>query len=267
MHILIVGMGDTGSRLAALLCAQGHTVTGMRRRPPEQAVVGDVQWWVQSAHQANFTPLRPIDWVYVILAPDAHDAAAYQQTFIDSIAPLTTALATHPVQRVVFVSSTSVHGEDHGETIDESTPPNATRYNGATLWHAEQAWRAAWAERLVVVRPSGIYGPQRDRLLRWLQSGKPVATGQWSNRIHVEDLAGFLAHLLVVPNIRPLYLASDDQPTPLDDVMEGLASQHGLPMVARLVTAQSGKKITNQALKQSGYVLHYPNWQQGYVLI
>jgi nucleoside-diphosphate-sugar epimerase len=169
------------------------------------------------------------------------------------------------LQRLVFVSSTSVHGENHGETIDESTLPNATRYNGATLWHAEQAWRTAWGHRLVVVRPSGIYGPQRDRLLNWLQSSKPVATGQWSNRIHVEDLAGFLAHLVVVPNIRSLYLATDDQPTPLDEVLAGLANQHGLPMVERIPTTESGKKITNQALQQSGYVLRYPSWQQGYL--
>jgi nucleoside-diphosphate-sugar epimerase len=157
-----------------------------------------------------------------------------------------------------------VHGEDHGETIDESTPPNATRYNGATLWHAEQTWRAAWGERLVVVRPSGIYGPQRDRLVRWLKSGKPVATGQWSNRIHVQDLAGFLAHMLAVPNIGPLYLATDDQPSLLDEVLAGLASQHGLPMVDRVPTADSGKKIANHALKQTGYVLRYPSWRQGY---
>ena len=168
------------------------------------------------------------------------------------------------MQRVVFVSSTSVHGQDQGEWINEHTPPNAQRYNGAILWSAEQTWRATWGERLLVVRPSGVYGPQRDRLIRWLQSGKPVHMGQWSNRIHVDDLAGFLAHLTCIDAQLPLYLATDNAPVLLNEVLAALAHQAGLPMVAQLPAPIHGKRIDNQALRHSGYVLRYPTWRQGY---
>jgi hypothetical protein len=67
-----------------------------------------------------------------------------------------------------------------------------------------------------------------------------------------------------VPNIRPLYLATDDQPTLIDAVLAGLATQSGLAMIERISSADSGKKIANQALKQSGYALRYGDWRVGY---
>jgi nucleoside-diphosphate-sugar epimerase len=261
MHILIVGMGDTGRRVASLLVAAGHQVTGMRRHPQPQ---DGVDLLAQSALEPDFSMLAPIDQVCVILAPDQHDEASYRQTFVQTIAPLATALADHPVQRVLFVSSTSVYGQSDGDWVDEHSTTEPQRYNGQVLCEAEQLWRRHCGDRVVVVRPSGIYGPSRERLLRWLDQAKPVAAQQWSNRIHVDDLAGFLAHLVRLSSVESLYIATDDCPVPLDQVLQGLATATDKPMVAVLERLPHGKRLDNQRLKDSGFVLNYPNWSQGY---
>lgn len=261
MHILIVGMGDTGSRVARRLVAAGHQVTGMRRHPQPQ---DGITMLAQSALEPNFSALAPIDQVCVILTPDQHDEASYRQTFVQTIAPLAKALADHPVQRVLFVSSTSVYGQSDGDWVDEHSSTEPQHYNGRVLCEAEQQWRQHFAERVVVVRPSGIYGPRRERLLRWLDQAKPVNTQQWSNRIHIDDLAGFLAHLMRLPSVEPLYIATDDCPVPLDQVLQGLATATSKAMVEVLDNVPRGKRLDNQRLKASGFILDYPNWSQGY---
>ncbi|MEC7119850.1 MAG: NAD-dependent epimerase/dehydratase family protein [Pseudomonadota bacterium] len=261
MHSLVIGMGDTGQRVAQGLLALGHRVTGVRRSI--HAVAG-VQMLAQSVHQLDLSNIAPVDQVYVILAPDQSDAAGYQQTFLHSIEPLRQALSVHPVQRLYLISSTSVYAQDQGEWVDEQSPTEPERFNGSVLLQAERHWRALYADRLVVIRPSGIYSAHRRRLVRWLQSGRPVATQAWSNRIHIEDLAGFLVHLATLTQVEPCYIATDDQPCYLDHILAGLADQLHLHMVDRIEQPVSGKRLSNQQLKQSGYVLRYANWQAGY---
>lgn len=261
MHILLVGMGDTSRRIVPLLHAKGHHVSGMRRQPR-----GDegCMMLAQDIHQPDLSALAPIDWVYVILSPDQMDADSYQRTYVDSVAPLTQALRGHPVQRIVFVSSTSVYGQNAGEWIDEHSPTQPQRFNGQLLLQAEHAWQQAWPDRVTVVRPSGIYSPERLRLYRLLEQGKPIATQAWTNRIHIDDLSGFLAYLPDQPTMESMYLATDDTPVPLDVILTTLAEQQGLAKPVLQSAPVSGKRILNTALKRSGYGLKYPTWHSGY---
>lgn len=260
MHILLVGMGDTSRRIVPLLQAKGHHVSGIRRHPR-----GDEGCLVlaQDIHQPDLSALAPIDWVYVILSPDQMDANSYQRTYVESVAPLTHALRAHPIQRIVFVSSTSVYGQNAGEWINEHSPTQPQRFNGQLLLQAERAWQQAWPDRVTVVRPSGIYSAERRRLYRLIEQGKPIATQAWSNRIHIDDLAAFLAHLVEVNGLEHIYLASDDVPVELDRILQALAGEQPLP---RQAAAISGKRILNFSLKRTGFQLKYPSWQSGYLL-
>ncbi|RYY78638.1 MAG: SDR family oxidoreductase [Moraxellaceae bacterium] len=261
MHVLIVGLGDIGRKLATNLVAHGHQVTGMSRTAQTLA---DVRHLAQSVHHLNLEQVPPIDWVYVLLTPDARSAESYAHIFMDSLKPLHSALQKHPVQRVVFISSTSVYGSGQGEWMDETTPPTPDRATAQVLWQAEQQWRQYWQDQLIVVRPSGIYGSNRLRLIRWVQQGKPVKTNQWTNRIHAHDLAGFLAHLTTLTAPMPLYLATDQQPSLQQEVLDYIAQQLNLPKVAAVAGVLAGKRLSNQRLIQSGYRLQYPSYQQGY---
>ena len=265
MHVLIVGLGGIGRKLATNLVAQGHAVTGVSRTP--QVMDGDlsgVKHLAQSVHDANFDQLPPIDWVYVLLTPDARTADSYTHIFVESLKPLYIALKNHPVQRVVFISSTSVYGSGQGEWVGEATAPHPDTPTAAVLWQAEQQWRSAWADKLVVVRPSGIYGPDRLRLISWVEQAKPVKYNQWTNRIHSHDLAGFLAYLMSLQTLLPLYIATDNQPSLQHEILDYIAKQHGISLVAKIDAVLSGKKLSNLKLRQSGYVLQYSSYIEGY---
>lgn len=264
MHVLIIGLGNIGSLLATNLVAMGHQVTGINRSLRSIAGVNAI---AQSVQQLNLAQVVPVDWVYVVLSPDSRTADSYRDVFIDSIAPLQQALHTHPVQRVVFISSSSVYGSRQGEWMDETTPPQPDTPTAQVLWQAEQQWRKVWGNRLTVVRPSGIYGPGRLRLIDWVKQGKPVKLNQWTNRIHSDDLAGFLAHLSSLTELAPLYLATDQQPSLQHEVLAHLAQQLQLENVPTLEAAVSGKRLDGQRLAQTGYQLQYPDYRQGYAMM
>ena len=262
MHVLIVGFGETAKLLANNLLAQGHQVTGLSRSGSPYT---GVQMLAQPVQQADLSRLAAIDRVYVLLSPDERAVAAYQQIFLASLHPLFNALRPHPVQRVVFISSTSVYGPGQGEQVDElSIPQPPVDSTAAVLWQAEQQWRDVWQERLTVVRPSGIYGPGRLRLLRWVQAARPVTLQQWTNRIHIQDLAAILAGLASNPAPEALYLATDLQPALQDEVLDGLAALLGLPALPKQPGVLSGKRLHALHLKTAGYQYLYPDWQAGY---
>ncbi|ONG41235.1 hypothetical protein BKE30_05495 [Alkanindiges hydrocarboniclasticus] len=264
MHVLIVGLGSIGSLLATNLVAMGHQVTGLSRRSRSIAGVTSI---TQTVHQASLDQLSPVDWVYVVLTPDERTADSYRHIFIDSIAPLHQALRQHPVQRVVFISSSSVYGSGQGEWMDESTPAQPDTPTAQVLWQAEQHWFNTWGSTLSIVRPSGIYGPGRLRLIDWVKQGKPVKHNQWTNRIHSDDLAGFLAHLTTCAVPEPLYLATDMQPSLQHEVLAYLAQQQGLEHVRATEAPVTGKRLHCHGLTQSGYRLKYPGYQDGYSMI
>ena len=262
MHVLIVGFGETAKLLANNLLAQGHQVTGVSRSGLPYA---GVHMLAQAVQQADFSSLSPIDRMYVLLSPDERAVDAYQQTFLASLQPLFHALQPHPVQRVVFVSSTSVYGPGQGELVDElGMPQPPVGSTAAVLWQAEQQWAELWQERLTVVRPSGIYGPGRLRLLRWVQAGKPVVQQQWTNRIHIQDLAAILAGLATDPAPESLYLATDSLPALQDVVLDGIAALLGLPALPKKVGEVAGKRLNPLRLLAREYQYQYPTWQEGY---
>ena len=99
-------------------------------------------------------------------------------------------------------------------------------------------------------------------------SGSPV---MYSNRIHRDDCAGVLAHLidltLAKRPIEPLYLASDCEPAPLHEVMTWLAKQLKVASTATIqspLRRRASKRCDNSRLVESGYVFQYPSYREGY---
>lgn len=260
-RLLIAGCGDLGVRLAARLTQ--WDVHGLRRRPERlpqtlTAHAGDL------LQPETFRPLHGHwDAVVYTATPSARVAQDYRRAYVEGLARL---LDVVRADRLVFVSSTAVHGEDHGEWVDETTPARPSSFNGEILLEAEALAVAADGIRL---RFSGIYGPGRDWLLRSLRAG-PVKCRRtpplWTNRIHSEDCAGTLAHLLGLAAPESLYLASDARPAPRWDVLRWLAEAMGLagPVEDPRSSEGQGKRIRSHRLLDSGYALRYPDYTSGY---
>ncbi len=263
-RLLIAGCGDLGTRLARRLDRDEWQVHGLRRRV-ERLPEGVVPVGADLCDPDSLSTLAA-DWDAVIYqaTPDAYDEAGYRAAYIEGLANL---LARVETRRLVFVSSTAVFGQDDGEWVDERCDTRPPRFNGRVLLEAE-ALAGRSAPEPTVVRFSGIYGPGRDVLVRKLASGEASCREhppQWTNRIHADDCAGVLAHLLSLERPGPLYCASDGHPTPRCEVLDWLAGRLGVAAPRREDRpGGQGKRVANARLLGSGYRFIHPDYRSGY---
>lgn len=255
---LIAGAGDVGGRLARLRAAQGDAVLAVRRRETA-ALPGVLALQADLATGRGLQQLpRELQTLVFCAAPDQRNESAYRALYVDGVRRL---LDRVDCQRLVFVSSTAVYDQDAGEWVDESTPARPPRFNGEVLLAAEAV--VAGHPGGIVLRCSGLYGPGREAMLDKARRGEP-GRRHWSNRIHVEDAAQALAHLLDLPEPQRLYLGNDDQPTLECELLDWLRARAGLPAVGAVPVAESGRRISNRRLRESGWLPVHPDFRSGY---
>jgi electron-transferring-flavoprotein dehydrogenase len=256
--VVVAGAGDVGGRLAALRLACGDDVITLRRRDAD-AVPGLRRLRADLATGEGLAKLpRQVRSLVFCAAPDQRDETAYRALYLDGLRRL---LDACDAQRVLFVSSTAVFGEDAGEWVDEETVPRPAAFNGRILLEAEQA--LASHDAGVALRLSGLYGPGRDWMLRRARAGEPGAP-RWTNRIHVEDAALALSHLLDLDAPRPLYLGNDDLPALEHEVLAWVRQREALPAVAPAGGAMTGRRVRNARLRASGWQPRHPDYRSGY---
>ncbi|GAA0916489.1 NAD-dependent epimerase/dehydratase family protein [Rothia nasimurium] len=265
--ILVAGAGDIGLRAARQLALRGHRVYAMRRRPVPLA--GDPVTWLSGdlTDPATLRRLPVVDAVIFAPAPDGRDEALYRALFVDGLRNLLKALPDPP-RRTVFVSSSAVYGAQGEGWVDEDTPPDPPGFNGRVLLEAEQ-WLATQGIGGVAVRFAGLYGPGRTQLLDRLREGKVVVPrGQevFANRIHVDDAAASLVHVLALDKPASLYVGVDDTPLPIDVLYDHLADLLGVPHPADGPgpAGVGSKRLSNARLRQSGFHCRWPDSREGY---
>ena len=266
--VLIAGCGDVGNALGLRLIDDGCRVWGIRRRVAALAP-GIEPWRVDLLEPSTLdAPPARFDTVFYTASADRRDEEAYRAIYVDGLRHLLGALrsAGCPLRRVFFTSSTAVYGQSGGEWVDESSPTEPRGFNGRILLEAEALLRDA-PEQGVSVRLSGIYGPGRTRLVRKVWSGEAVATEAWTNRIHVEDCAGALHHLLRLEAPKALYVGSDDTPATTAEVVTWMGEALGVEAPAPGPAKSLNKRCSNALLRGDGYVFRYPSFRDGYAQI
>lgn len=269
----MVGCGDIGNRVARALHQQGHQVTGLKRRPldtpqPFPVICCDIRSAESLSHLG-----KDFDYVVFIVSAGSRQAEAYQALYGTGLDNLLDHFAqVEKPPRWLMVSSTSVYGQQQGEWVDENSPTQPQSASSQWLLAAEQRIGAANPLNCVV-RFSGIYGPGRDWLLR--RSAQAEAIQQqppsYTNRIHRDDCVAVLLFLLdkmqTGENLQSCYLASDNDPAPLWDVMCWIASQYSHPAASGLILssdAPQNKRCSNARLRALGYEFLYPGYREGY---
>ena len=267
--VLIAGCGDVGNALAARLLTDRCEVWGVRRRV-EALGEGVQPWRVDLTEPSGFgTPPAAFDYLFYVASADRRDEDHYRSIYVDGLRDLLAALRTAgcPLRRVFFTSSTAVYGQSAGEWVDETSATEPLGFNGRVLLDAEAIVREA-PEKGINVRLSGIYGPGRTRLVRKVWNGEAVPTSSWTNRIHVEDCAGALHHLMRIETPEGLYLASDDEPATTADVVTWLSGELGVPAPPRPKAEDQPERLNKRCrttrLRDSGYRFELPTFREGY---
>lgn len=277
MKILLAGCGDIGQR-TALKFAQlpsGHQCFGLKRNPQNlPASITPIAGNMTDVEQLTSILNQQFDVVIVTLTPQSFTEQAYRDSYVAGAEALAAAIEetqSRP-KLVLWVSSTSVYGNNQGAWVDETTPTNPVSFSGQLLLQAEQTiGRLPCAYS--IVRFSGIYGSGRTRMLDQIKAGKgrPAQPEQWSNRIHSDDCAGVLAHLVELfdrgETLESIYLGTDKEPVTQHDMRRWMASQMQVQLTEEIVVQNAIRRCSNRRLLESGYEFIYPGYREGYLAL
>jgi len=275
-RILIAGCGDIGVAAGQLLADDGHDVVGLRRHPP----ANDNKIRYIKADLSDSSDLDKLDsgfdLVIYILTPDDRSEQSYRNVFELGVAKLLNFFSRNsPDTGFIFVSSTSVYGQTHGEWVDEESVTEPGNITGKIILQAERAFLAHCSSNCII-RFSGIYGRNRSRLLDLVAKGGEVQyqPAYYTNRIHRDDCVAVLRFVsnkkIAGAALEPIYLASDDDPAPKWDVFNDLADKLGVERPEQAIFPQGSdqnKRCSNRRLKQLGYSFSYKSYREGYGLI
>ncbi|KAA3598826.1 MAG: NAD-dependent epimerase/dehydratase family protein [Candidatus Scalindua sp. AMX11] len=271
--VLIAGCGDIGTGLGKALIQKGHSVVGLRRYPPSETM--GIRFF--SADLTSPSTLEGMDTdfdqVFLVAAPKEHDVQAYREIYDMGLNNLLHAFSKNQHKpHWISVSSTSVYSQVTGEWVDENSFTEPGKFKGQLQLLSEQRVLTENKSNLIV-RFSGIYGPGRKRMLGIAKKGGPVQLRPpyYTNRIHKEDCIGVLMFLfekrLDGVKLHSHYLASDDEPAPMWEVVSWLAEQLrcGKPEI-KLTDKDTtqNKRCCNKRLRELGYRFQYPTYKEGY---
>jgi nucleoside-diphosphate-sugar epimerase len=268
-RVLIAGCGYVGEALAGRLATDGHTVFGLRRSEASLPVGVSLQRADVAEPRTLHALPRPIDTLFYVVAADDSSEAAYRAAYVDGLRNLLAAAREQnaPPRRLIVATSTAVYGQDGGEWLDESSATEPRRFQGRILLESEAVAFGSGIPA-VAVRFGGIYGPGRTRLIDQVRRGEAVVPSapMYTNRIHRDDCAGALRHLMNLERPERVYVAVDRDPADYRAVVMWLAERLGAPQPRQSDEpgAVRGKRCRNDRLVASGYAFAYPTFREGY---
>lgn len=287
--VLVVGSGTIGNALASLWAQKPEwSLLGLRRSPAKlatnmQALQAD--YADADSMKAALAGKSP-DYVVMTLTPAAFNAAAYETAYLGGVRNTLAAL-TRPPRRILFVSSTSVYAQCDGEWVDEHSATEPTGFSGQTMLRCESLLQNSGVPA-TVLRCGGIYSNSSRRLVDAVLGGRfsgvNSADGKeqaFTNRIHLNDVAGAIAHLLerdvAGESVMACYIAVDSEPCRRQEVeywlKERLQAQGKIvadrteSVAKKSARNSANKRCRNAALVASGYTFLYPSYREGYTAV
>ena len=280
--IFFIGCGDIGRRTAALWQARGAHVAALARsetstRQLQQLGITPVGGDLDQPASLQHLPLTSTLLYYFAPPPAVDD--------MDGRMCAMTAAMTAGARpdKIIYISTTGVYGDNHGAWVTEDTPLQPQAARSKRRVDAETVLRAFGQEvevPVVILRVPGIYGPGRLPL-EAIKSRRPVldeSESGYTNRIHAEDLA----RVCVVAAERGLadavYNVSDGHPSSMTGYFNQLADALGEPRppvvsraeAQRVLSAgmlsylNESRRVDNRRMREElGVELLYPTLDAG----
>ncbi len=258
--MLILGLGYTGSRLAARLRARGWQIRATRRAAGAGMLAFDDEAGVRAA----------IASATHILSSVPPDAEGRDPVLVRYSADLSRA----PARWIGYLSSTGVYGDTGGAWVDESAAIGTGRRSVRA--EADAAWGMLRPD-VRRFRLPGIYGPGRSTFER-LADGRAqriALPGQIFSRIHVDDIVdALIASFAHGP--ADAYNIADDRPASQNAVIEEACrllrrepppllslDAAGLSPMARGFYAENRRVANGKARRLLGWAPRFADYRLG----
>lgn len=270
-EVLIIGCGFLGEAAAKLFSDQGKRVLGLVRSADSAAALAGKPFEVATCDvtdtaslEALAPRLRNIPLAIYAVSSGRGGAESYAAVYRDGLRRV---LECWNPGHIVFVSSTSVYGQNDGLWVTEESPTLPDRETGRILLQAEQIALSVGGG---VARLSGIYGPGRSVLLKKFLSGEAVLEEgghRWINQIHCDDAAAALVRLgdMAVP--AGIHNVTDDTPCTQREIYGWMADVLGKPLPPEgpadldRKRGWTSKRISNARMRSTGWAPAYPSYR------
>ncbi|WP_440991018.1 SDR family oxidoreductase [Haloarchaeobius baliensis] len=286
MRVAILGCGYVGIELGRQLTEAGHDAVGVRRSADGLAAIEAAGFEAVEADLTDGESLAAVpdaDAVVFAASTGGRGADAARRIYVDGQETVLDHFDAResPPDRLVYTSSTGVHGDHDGDWVDESTPLDPTTPKTEVLVEAEELALGAGESHGIdgtVARFAGLYGPDRYRLERYLSG--PVTEG-YLNMVHRDDAAGAVRFLLENDlAYGDVVQVVDDEPVSKWAFADWLAEQCGVSEPPKQTKAErladpglsdaakrrirTSKRCSNERLRELGYEFRYPTFRDGY---
>jgi len=281
-RLLIIGFGDVAQRTVQYLGGKYHVYALTRsrekfseiRRLGATPILGDLD------HPKSLSRIAGLADLILHFAPPQNSGAADKRT-----RNLLAALGKAEIlpQRLVYISTSGVYGDCHGEWVAETRASAPQSARGIRRAYAEKLlrnWSRRTGAQVSILRVPGIYGTDRLPLER-IQKGTPAlhqAEDSYTNHIHKDDLARLAVIALYRGKPCRVYNASDDSMLKMGDYFDLVADSFGMPRPPRVSREEAqqcispamlsfmaeSRRLANTRIKQElKYKLIYPDVASG----
>jgi nucleoside-diphosphate-sugar epimerase len=273
-EVLIIGCGFLGETAAEFFSAHAKRVLGLVRSHESLAALSALSGRAFEVGTCDVTDsesmngwvprLRGVPLAIYAVSAGRGGAETYAEVYREGLRRV---IDQWRPERIIFVSSTSVYGQDDGSWVNEGSPTLPDRETGRILLEAEKLALAAGGG---VARFSGIYGPGRSMLLKKFLAGDAVLENgghRWMNQIHREDGAAALFAMGDSSIPAGIYNVSDDRPVTQRELYGWMAQflDRPLPPEGALDLNRkrgvTSKRVGNGKLHATGWRPRYPSYR------
>ena len=270
-RVLIAGCGYLGQAVAELFLADGWEVEGWTKSADSARPLSTKPYPVHAVDISKEDHVRAqtgnFDAVIHCASTRGGDIDSYRRVYLDGVRNL---LKRFGGSQVLFTSSTSVYVQNNGDWVTEESLAEPKHETGKILREAEDLISA---NRGIVVRLGGIYGPGRSALLKRFLSGDAILDSEndrFVNQIHRDDAADAIRFVLTrEASTGEIFDVVDDRPILLSECYRWLATKLNRPLPAagrstsKRKRGESNKRVSNAKLRAIGWTPRYPNFAEG----
>jgi nucleoside-diphosphate-sugar epimerase len=276
-HLLIVGCGAIGRRVAKLALGRGMKVSTFRRNKEEVAGAASYQGNLDQPETLSGLPTNGAGVIYLAPPPGGGHEDTRMRNFLSSIAT-----GEEPA-KIVYISTSAVYGDCGMATVTEESETAPQTSRGKRRLHAERLVTEWGRERqvpVVILRVTAIYAADRLPVTQ-LTTGQPVLREEESlpsNRIHADDLSRICLAALEKGKDGAVFNVSDGCSTTMTSYFNAAADRLGLPR-PRQVTMEEARRVMSplmisyfsegrvvsnrKMLDELGIELLYPDLESG----
>ncbi len=282
MKVLIIGTGYLGSEIKRLLSNSQDTLFDVySTRRPSSITEDDksnkiLPLDILEATSFEIIP-KDLDTIIYCVSANNSSSKSYEESYFTGVKNLVEYVKSSNLnlKKFILISSTGVYSENQGGIVTEESPVVEDKSNSNYIVQGENYLKSKLPNNYLILRLSGIYGPNRNYLKNLALSIKEVDSDRpmYTNRIHRDD-ASMAVKYLLARDQNGTYNVSDLLPEDKYKVLDAIRVNNNLNTLKRSndfinnseKNISFGKKISSENLSDLGFSFRYPNYITGYEL-